>query len=88
MAETPFDDVEQILDRHARRVARELGELFVDLGEALRKQADPGEHTPAPPNQAHHESREDLYREAARLDIKGRSRMSKAELREAIDGTS
>ena len=87
MAETPFDDVEQILDRHARRVARELGGLLVDLGEALRKQADPAEQASARPDHPTHESREDLYREAERLNIKGRSRMSKADLRKAIHET-
>jgi len=85
MAEVPFDEVEQILDRHARQVARELGGLLVELGEALRKHGDPGEETSAPPEQSGHETKDDLYREAARLGVKGRSRMSKDELRRAME---
>jgi hypothetical protein len=84
MAETPVDEVEQILDRHARRVARELGGLLVDLGEALRKQGAP-ESPGASPESSRHETKDDLFREAERLGIKGRSRMSKGELRRAID---
>jgi hypothetical protein len=85
MAETPYDEVQQILDRHARRVARELGGLLVDLGEAMRKQADQGEETNASPEPYGHQTKDDLHPEAGRLGIKGRSRMPKDELRQAID---
>jgi hypothetical protein len=84
MAESRVDEVQQILDRHARRVARELGGLLVDLGEALRKQGAP-ESPGASPEASRHETKDDLFREAERLGIKGRSRMSKDELRGAID---
>jgi hypothetical protein len=81
-----FDDVERVLDQHARRLARHLGGLLVDLGEALRTEAD----TAAPPTPpAARRSRpqptkNDLLREAAALGIRGRSTMSKAELERAI----
>ena len=68
----------------ARRVARELGGLLVDLGEALRKQGGP-ESPGASPEPSRRDTKEDLLREAERLGIKGRSRMSKDELRRAID---
>ena len=84
-----FNDVERILDQHARRLAGHLGGLLVDLGEALRTQADPAEPTSAPtarpfrprPTAA---TKDDLLREAAELGIRGRSRMSKADLERAI----
>jgi len=58
--------------------------LLVDLGEALRKEGDPGAPS-ASREPSGHETRDDLYLEAERLEIKGRSRMSKDELRRAID---
>ena len=76
-----FDDVERILDRHARRLAREIGGLLVDLGEALRGQA--GE--PQQPGSDHEPTREELLRQAEQLGVEGRSRMSKDELRRAIE---
>lgn len=76
-----FDDVEKVIDRHARRLARELGGLFVEVGEALRHAADRERPPPASEGEP---TREDLYREATRLGVPGRSRMTKAELRDAI----
>jgi hypothetical protein len=84
VAEIRVDEVQQIIDRHARRVARELGGLLVDLGEALRKQGAT-ESASASPESSRHETKDDLFREAERLGIKGRSRMSKDELRRAIE---
>lgn len=78
-----FDDVEEAFDRHARRFAHELGGLFVDVGEALRRAAD-REHAPSETSEGREPTKEDLYREAARLGVRGRSRMTKAELRDAI----
>jgi hypothetical protein len=82
MGGTGFGDVERILDRHARRIARDFGGLLVDVGEALRRQAE--ERDPAP-SSAPEPSREDLLREAAALGIRGRSRMSKEELRRSVE---
>ena len=81
MSESPFRDVEEALDRHARRLAGEVGRLLMDVGRALRDHAEAapaGNARPAEP------TREDLYREAVRLGVKGRSRMSKDELRDAV----
>ena len=88
-----FDDVERILDQHARRLAGQLGGLLVDLGEALRRQAETAE--PAQPrrtgkaraaaaSQSGTATRSDLLREAGNLGIAGRSKMSKADLERAI----
>jgi len=81
-----FDDVEELFDRHARRLARELGGLFVEAGEALRRAAETG--TPDPPPSASardaDSSKDDLYREATRLGVPGRSRMTKEQLRAAV----
>ena len=77
-----FDDVERVFDRHARRIAKELGGLLVDLGEALRRQAEPPAPASSPPPEP---TREDLLREAAALGVRGRSRMSKEELRQAVE---
>jgi hypothetical protein len=85
MAEIRIDEVQQILDRHARRVARDLGGLLVDLGEALRKQGEPQEEPASTQTQRGRETKEDLYREAERLGIRGRSRMTKDELRSAVE---
>jgi hypothetical protein len=84
-----FDDVERILDQHARRLAGHLGGLLVDLGEALRTQADTAEPTSAStarPSRPHSTAatKGELLREAAKLGIRGRSRMSKADLERAI----
>jgi hypothetical protein len=82
-----FDDVERILDQHARRLARHLGGLLVDLGEALRTEADAAEPPTTPPatrSSRPQPTKNDLLREAAALGIRGRSTMSKAELEHAI----
>jgi hypothetical protein len=76
-----IDDVEEILDRHARRLVRELGGLFADMGEALRRAAEPESPASSPGKEP---TRDDLYREATRLGVPGRSRMTKQELRDAI----
>ena len=82
MAGPDFNQLEDIFDRHARRMAREIGSLLVDFGDALRKAAEPPQ---PPPNRPTAEpTRDDLLREAARLGIRGRSRMSKEELRSAV----
>lgn len=79
---SPFDDVDEVVDRHARRLARELGGLFVDVGETLRRAAD--RERPPPASEGSEPTKEDLYREATRLGVPGRSRMTKAELLDAI----
>lgn len=82
-----FDDVERILDQHARRLARHLGGLLVDLGEAIRTEADIAEPPTTPPTarpSGQQPTKSDLLREAAGLGIRGRSTMSKAELERAI----
>jgi hypothetical protein len=91
-----LDDVERVLDQHARRLAGQLGGLLVDLGQALRKQAEAPEPAPKPPRRPRAgrtatsrrsgavATRSDLLREAAKLGIPGRSRMSKADLESAI----
>jgi hypothetical protein len=80
-----FDDVEEILDRHARRLARELGGLIVEVGEALRRagETEASDRPPASPRHAD-PSRDDLYREATRLGVSGRSKMTKEQLRTAV----
>jgi len=81
-----FDDVEEILDRHARRLARELGGMIVEVGEALRRAGEPGaSESPATSARDADPSRGDLYHEAARLRVPGRSKMSKEELRTAVE---
>jgi hypothetical protein len=80
-----FDDVEEVLDRHARRVARELGGLFVDVGEALRRAADRERAPSSVTEEGREPTKEDLYREATRLGVRGRSGMTKEELRNAIE---
>jgi hypothetical protein len=85
MAEIRIDEVQQILDRHARCVARDLGGLLVDLGEALRKQGEPEKETASRRTPRGRETKDDLYREAERLGVKGRSRMTKDELRRAVE---
>jgi hypothetical protein len=80
-----FDDVEELFDRHARRLARELGGLFVEAGEALRRAAETG--TDPPPSasaRGSDPSKDDLYREATRLGVPGRSKMTKEQLRAAV----
>jgi hypothetical protein len=86
MDRSSLDDLQKIVDHHARRVAREVGGLLVDVGEALRRTAETTGRSDAPPPRTPPEAtREELLQEAARLGIKGRSRMSKDELRAAID---
>jgi hypothetical protein len=81
-----FDDVEQILDRHARRLARELGGMIVEVGETLRRAGEPGApDSPATSARDADPSRGDLYREATRLGVPGRSKMSKEQLRTAVE---
>jgi hypothetical protein len=81
-----FDDVEEMLDRHARRLARELGGMIVEVGEALRRAGEPGaSEPPATSARDADPSRGDLYREAARLGVPGRSKMSKEQLRTAVE---
>ena len=81
-----FDDVEELFDRHARRLARELGGLIVEAGEALRRAAETGapDAPPPAPTRDADLSRDDLYREATRLGVPGRSKMTKDQLRAAV----
>jgi alkylation response protein AidB-like acyl-CoA dehydrogenase len=65
--------------------APQRSELLVDLGEALRKQGEPQEEPASTRTQRGRETKEDLYREAERLGIRGRSRMTKDELRRAVE---
>jgi hypothetical protein len=83
MAGTPFREVEEVLDRHARRFAGELGRLLIDVGQTLRREAEAAER-PAQKARTSEASRDDLYREASRLGVKGRSRMNKDQLRDAV----
>jgi hypothetical protein len=78
MAGTPFREVEEILDRHARRLAGELGRLLIDVGRTLASEAEAAER-PARKARASETSRDDLYREASKLGVK-----SKEELRDAV----
>jgi hypothetical protein len=82
-----FDDVEEIIERHTRRLASELGGLIVEVGEALRRAAESGPSAPPPPSSSTRNadlSKDDLYREATRLGVPGRSKMTKEQLRAAI----
>jgi hypothetical protein len=81
-----FDEVEEIFERHARRLAQELGGLIVEVGEALRRAAEPGQSSPPPPASPRNAnpSKDDLYREATRLGVPGRSKMTKEQLRAAV----
>ena len=81
-----FDDVEEIVERHARRLASELGSLIVEVGEALRRAAESGPSAPPPPSSPRNAdpSKDELYREATRLGVPGRSKMTKEQLRAAI----
>ena len=90
-----LNDVEEILERHARRVVAEVGGLLVELGDTLRRHAReeasdaspagaPASTAPAR-RPARDMTREELLREAERLGVRGRSRMSKEELRRAIE---
>ena len=81
-----FADVEEIFERHARRLASELGGLIVEVGEALRRASEPGPSAPPPAASARNAdpSRDDLYREATRLGVPGRSKMTKEQLRAAV----
>jgi hypothetical protein len=79
-----FEDIEEIMERHARRLARELGGMIVEVGEALRRAAEAEKPPSTPTATPTEETRDDLYREATRLGVRGRSKMTKDELREAI----
>jgi hypothetical protein len=68
-----FDDIEKIFERHARRLGRELGRMIVEISEALRRAAE-AERPARPTGTPTHETRDDLYREATRLGVHGRSR--------------
>jgi hypothetical protein len=58
---TPFREVEEVLDRHARRLAGQLGKLLIDVGEALRNEARREEsETPGRQGKASEPTREDL----------------------------
>jgi hypothetical protein len=78
-----LEELEDVVDEHARRIAREFGGLLVGVGEALKRAAEAD--APQPPPADTEPTRDDLYREATRLDVPGRSRMTKAELRDAVD---
>jgi hypothetical protein len=80
-----LDELEEVVDEHARRIAREFGGLLVGVGEALRRAAEPASSQSSAPRSAAEPTREDLYREATRLNVPGRSRMTKDELRDAVD---
>jgi hypothetical protein len=79
------DELEDVVDEHARRIAREFGGLLVGVGEALKRAAETEAARPSPPPAGSEPTRDDLYREATRLNVPGRSRMTKDELRDAVD---
>jgi hypothetical protein len=80
-----FRDVEEALERHARRLAGEFGKLLIGVGEALRDEAGKGAASePMGRQESTEPTREDLYREATRLGVKGRSSMSKEQLKDAV----
>ena len=81
-----FDDVGEIVERHARRLASELGGLIVEVGEALRRAAESEPSAPPPSSSPRNAdpSKDELYREATRLGVPGRSKMTKEQLRAAI----
>lgn len=78
------DELEDVVDQHARRIAREFGGLLVGVGEALKRAAETEASTPSPPHASAEPTRDELYREATRLNVPGRSRMTKDELRDAV----
>jgi hypothetical protein len=80
-----LDELEDVVDEHARRIAREFGGLLVGVGEALKRAAEAEEAKPSKPHAGAEPTRDDLYREATRLNVPGRSRMTKDELRDAVD---
>ena len=80
-----LEELEDVVDEHARRIAREFGGLLVGVGEALKRVAETEAARPAPPRAGAEPTRDELYREATRLNVPGRSRMTKDELRDAVD---
>jgi hypothetical protein len=80
-----LDELEDVVDEHARRIAREFGGLLVGVGEALKRAAEAEAAKPSAPHAGAEPTRDDLYREATRLNVPGRSRMTKDELRDAVD---
>lgn len=54
----------------------------MDVGKALSDEAAAGRSDR--PRSGNEPTREELYREATRLGVKGRSRMSKEQLRDAV----
>jgi hypothetical protein len=80
-----LDELEDVVDAHARRIAREFGSLLVGVGEALKRAAETEAARPSPPHAGAQPTRDELYREATRLNVPGRSRMTKDELRDAVD---
>jgi hypothetical protein len=82
-----LDELEDVVDQHARRIAREFGSLLVGVGEALKRAAETeaARPSPSPPHAGAQPTRDELYREATRLNVPGRSRMTKDELRDAVD---
>ena len=71
----PIDDAEEIAARTVNKQRAEHGETKSARGRS-RNQAAAGS------------TKQDLYDVAKRLDVKGRSRMTKAELQRAISRTS
>ena len=80
-----LDELEDVVDEHARRIAREFGGLLVGVGEALKRAAEAEAARPSPPRAGAEPTRDELYREATRLNVPGRSRMTKDELRDAVE---
>jgi hypothetical protein len=80
-----LDELEDVVDEHARRIAREFGGLLVGVGEALKRAAETEAARRSPAHAGAQPTRDELYREATRLNVPGRSRMTKDELRDAID---
>ncbi len=70
----------------AGAVAALVGMLIRRLLDQIEAHGDAGSRAAAaPPPRREPRTRDQLYKEAARLDIKGRSKMNKAELQEAVE---